>query len=55
MHAILQVGILYHLSGHPNVIEVAAAFEDSRSVSIVMELCSGGELYDRIIAKGQYW
>ncbi|CAI5532386.1 unnamed protein product [Closterium sp. Naga37s-1] len=49
-----EVGILYHLAGHPHVVQVAAAFEDSKSVAIVMELCHGGELYDRIIAKGHY-
>lgn len=50
----LQISILYHLAGHPHIIGVVDAFEDIRSVSIVMELCHGGELYDRLIAKGQY-
>ncbi|CAI7875008.1 unnamed protein product [Closterium sp. NIES-54] len=49
-----EVGILYHLAGHPHVVQVQAAFEDSKTVAIVMELCHGGELYDRIIAKGHY-
>ncbi|GJP38364.1 hypothetical protein CLOM_g22811 [Closterium sp. NIES-68] len=49
-----EVGILYHLAGHPHIVQVQAAFEDSKSVAIVMELCQGGELYDRIIAKGHY-
>jgi calcium-dependent protein kinase len=30
------------------------AYEDPRRVYIVMELCSGGELFDRIVALGRY-
>ena len=29
-------------------------FEDKRNVHIVMELCTGGELFDRIVARGHY-
>lgn len=49
-----EVGILFHLAGHPNIVQVRDAVEDARNVDIVMELCQGGELYDRIIAKGNY-
>jgi calcium-dependent protein kinase len=30
------------------------AYEDKNNVHVVMELCAGGELFDRIIAKGHY-
>lgn len=34
---------------HPNVIKLYDTYEDSRCVYLVMELCPGGELFDRII------
>ncbi|KAG6481478.1 calcium-dependent protein kinase 2-like [Zingiber officinale] len=49
-----EVQIMYHLSGQPNIVELKGAYEDKQSVHLVMELCSGGELFDRIIAKGHY-
>lgn len=30
------------------------SFEDKHNVHIVMELCGGGELFDRIIQRGHY-
>ena len=49
-----EILILQHLSGQPNIVEFKGAYEDRFSVHLVMELCAGGELFDRIIAKGQY-
>ncbi|KAL9243509.1 hypothetical protein vseg_017386 [Gypsophila vaccaria] len=49
-----EVNILQHLSGQPNIVQFKAAFEDRQSVHLVMELCAGGELFDRIIALGHY-
>ncbi|CAD6258445.1 unnamed protein product [Miscanthus lutarioriparius] len=49
-----EVQIMHHLSGQPNVVGLRGAYEDKQSVHLVMELCAGGELFDRIIAKGQY-
>ncbi|CAL5015465.1 unnamed protein product [Urochloa decumbens] len=49
-----EITILQHLSGQPNVAEFKGAFEDADSVHLVMELCTGGELFDRITAKGSY-
>ncbi|ERM96268.1 hypothetical protein AMTRI_Chr09g15000 [Amborella trichopoda] len=49
-----EVLILQHLTGQPNIVEFKGAYEDKQSVHMVMELCSGGELFDRIIAKGSY-
>ena len=45
---------MQHLSGQPNIVEFRGAYEDKRNVHLVMELCAGGELFDRIIAKGHY-
>ena len=39
---------------HPNIIKLYEAFEDSRNIYLIMEVCEGGELFDRIIDKGQF-
>ncbi|KAK0586117.1 hypothetical protein LWI29_001310 [Acer saccharum] len=49
-----EVQIMHHLTGHRNIVELKAAYEDRHSVNLNMELCAGGELFDRIIAKGHY-
>ncbi|KAL8170878.1 hypothetical protein V2J09_022682 [Rumex salicifolius] len=49
-----EVQIMHHLAGRSNIVELRAAYEDKRSVHLIMELCAGGELFDRIIAKGHY-
>ncbi|OWM66440.1 calcium-dependent protein kinase 28-like isoform X2 [Punica granatum] len=46
-----EVKILQALTGHENVVQFHNAFEDESYVFIVMELCEGGELLDRILAK----
>ncbi|KAF8820428.1 calcium-dependent protein kinase CDPK2B [Cardiosporidium cionae] len=39
---------------HPNIIKLFQTYEDHRSIYLVMELCQGGELFDRIIEKGHF-
>lgn len=46
-----EVKILKALAGHENVVHFYNAFEDGSYVYIVMELCEGGELLDRILSK----
>ncbi|XP_078177746.1 calcium-dependent protein kinase 4 isoform X1 [Carex rostrata] len=46
-----EVRILCSLRGHENIVHFFNAFEDDSFVYIVMELCEGGELLDRILAK----
>ncbi|XAR57981.1 Non-specific serine/threonine protein kinase [Bertholletia excelsa] len=46
-----EVKILQALAGHENVVQFYNAFENDSFVYIVMELCEGGELLDRILAK----
>ncbi|KAG5528880.1 hypothetical protein RHGRI_029517 [Rhododendron griersonianum] len=47
-----EVKILRALSGHNNLVQFYDAFEDNENVYVVMELCEGGELLDRILARG---
>ncbi|KAL9399795.1 hypothetical protein Peur_008756 [Populus x canadensis] len=49
-----EIQIMHHLEGHPNVIKIVDAYEDAVAVHVVMELCSGGELFDRIVRRGHY-
>ncbi|XP_006664312.3 calcium-dependent protein kinase 25 [Oryza brachyantha] len=49
-----EVQIMHHLSGQPNIVDLRGAYEDKHNVHLVMELCAGGELFDRIIARGHY-
>eukprot|EP00804_Cyclotella_cryptica_P026798 CCRYP_007984-RA/>CCRYP_007984-RA protein AED:0.09 eAED:0.09 QI:520/1/1/1/0.66/0.75/4/462/534 len=38
---------------HPNIIKLIEAHEDQKYLHLITELCTGGELFDRIIAKTQ--
>ncbi|ONK79815.1 uncharacterized protein A4U43_C01F10350 [Asparagus officinalis] len=49
-----EIQIMHHLSGHKHVVQIKGAYEDPLYVHIVMELCGGGELFDRIIQRGHY-
>lgn len=47
-----EVKILRALSGHENLVKFYDACEDALNVYIIMELCEGGELLDRILSRG---
>ncbi|CAM6090086.1 unnamed protein product [Calypogeia fissa] len=47
-----EVKILRALTGHHNLVRFYDACEDNLNVYIVMELCEGGELLDRILSRG---
>ncbi|KAJ6744515.1 SERINE/THREONINE-PROTEIN KINASE [Salix purpurea] len=49
-----EIQIMHHLSEHPHVVRISGAYEDISCVHLVMELCEGGELFDRIVKKGHY-
>jgi len=34
---------------HPNIVRLFEAYEDSQEVHLVMQMCAGGELFDRLI------
>uniref|UniRef100_A0A1B0B9E4 Protein kinase domain-containing protein n=1 Tax=Glossina palpalis gambiensis TaxID=67801 RepID=A0A1B0B9E4_9MUSC len=39
---------------HPNIVQLYETFEDKSKIYLVMELVTGGELFDRIVEKGSY-
>ncbi|VFQ91182.1 unnamed protein product [Cuscuta campestris] len=49
-----EVEIMKHLPKHPNIVSLKDTYEDDHAVHLVMELCEGGELFDRIVARGHY-
>lgn len=49
-----EVVIMERLPSHTNIVKLVATYEDDDAVHIVMELCEGGELFDRIVARGHY-
>nr|BCU41347.1 calcium-dependent protein kinase [Gentiana scabra] len=49
-----EIQIMHHLAGQKRIVMIKGAYEDPLYVHIVMELCAGGELFDRIIQRGHY-
>ncbi|CAL5423350.1 unnamed protein product [Camellia sinensis] len=49
-----EVEIMKHMPPYPNIVTLKDTYEDDSAVHLVMELCEGGELFDRIVAKGHY-
>lgn len=49
-----EVQIMRHLPKHQNIVSLKDTYEDDNAVHLVMELCEGGELFDRIVARGHY-
>ncbi|XP_066312828.1 calcium-dependent protein kinase 3-like isoform X1 [Miscanthus floridulus] len=49
-----EVAIMRHLPKSPSIVSLREACEDEGAVHLVMELCEGGELFDRIVERGHY-
>lgn len=49
-----EVAIMRHLPKSSSIVTLREACEDENAVHLVMELCEGGELFDRIVARGHY-
>ncbi|KAL3521492.1 hypothetical protein ACH5RR_019641 [Cinchona calisaya] len=50
----LEIEIMTRLSGHPNVVDLKAVYEDENYVHLVMELCAGGELFNQLEKNGKF-
>ncbi|KAF2885613.1 hypothetical protein ILUMI_20555 [Ignelater luminosus] len=48
-----EIKVLRKLTHH-NIVQLLETFEDKSKVYLVMELVTGGELFDRIVEKGSY-
>jgi len=46
--------IVESVAPHPNVIGLHDVYEDAHGVHLILELCSGGELFDRIVGRARY-
>jgi calcium-dependent protein kinase len=45
-----EIDLLKNLD-HPNIVKLHEVFNDKYNIYLVTELCSGGELFDEIIAR----
>lgn len=54
VHRFRQEIAILKLMDHPNIIKLYETFEDRRQIYLVMELCEGKELFDRIIDAGHF-
>lgn len=51
-----EIAVLKHVSrGHRNIVTLHDYFETSHNLYLIFDLCTGGELFDRICAKGNYY
>ncbi|KAK5931257.1 hypothetical protein CgunFtcFv8_027420 [Champsocephalus gunnari] len=48
-----EIGVLLRLH-HPNIIQLKDIFETDTDIALVLELVTGGELFDRIVERGYY-
>ncbi|CAH9136766.1 unnamed protein product [Cuscuta epithymum] len=49
-----EIQIMHHLSESPHVVRIKGTYEDDAIVHLVMDVCRGGELFDRIVSKGHF-
>ena len=47
-----EVELMQSLAGHPHIVQLYEVFDDSRHMHLVLELMSGGNLFDHIVNVG---
>ncbi|OCF38315.1 CAMK/CAMK1 protein kinase [Kwoniella heveanensis CBS 569] len=51
-----EINVLKRVSaGHKNIVQLHDFFETTHNLYLVFDLCTGGELFDRICARGSYF
>eukprot|EP00921_Rhytidocystis_pertsovi_P019108 GHVQ01030294.1.p1 GENE.GHVQ01030294.1~~GHVQ01030294.1.p1 ORF type:complete len:864 (-),score=164.49 GHVQ01030294.1:233-2824(-) len=45
---------IYLSLDHPNIAKLFEVYEDDKAIHLIMELCTGKELYDRLASKKRY-
>nr|XP_019044180.1 CAMK/CAMK1 protein kinase [Kwoniella bestiolae CBS 10118]OCF23110.1 CAMK/CAMK1 protein kinase [Kwoniella bestiolae CBS 10118] len=51
-----EISVLKRVSaGHKNIVQLHDFFETTHNLYLVFDLCTGGELFDRICARGSYF
>ncbi|KAF8964827.1 kinase-like domain-containing protein [Flammula alnicola] len=51
-----EIAVLKRVSsGHPNIVTLHDYFETAHNLYLCFDLCTGGELFDSICAKGNYY
>ena len=49
-----EVEIMRSIAGHPNILQLYETFEEPARLHLVLELLTGGNLFDRIVDKGYF-
>eukprot|EP00435_Cladocopium_sp_Y103_P020004 s1644_g4.t2 len=54
-HATNEIRVLHALGQHPRIIRlIDVDNQDPRNMRLVLELCEGGQLFDRLVSLGRY-
>jgi calcium/calmodulin-dependent protein kinase I len=51
---IREIDIMKKVGNHPNILKLHEVFETKNFLYLVLELVTGGELFDQIVARGEY-
>ncbi|KAF2076286.1 hypothetical protein CYY_002401 [Polysphondylium violaceum] len=49
-----EIEIMKKVGDHPNILKLYEVYETSRHLHLVLELVTGGELFDKIVQRGEY-
>ncbi|KYR03122.1 putative protein serine/threonine kinase [Tieghemostelium lacteum] len=49
-----EIEIMKKVGDHPNILKLYEVYETTRHLHLVLELVKGGELFDKIVQRGEY-